>query len=240
MRIPLSLALVQGLLGWPKFSVTSFTMISNLRRQGIIPKTVIDVGANAGQFAVAAAKLFGDVEVHSFEPHPECVQQLRKNVASLPNIHVYAVPLGRSEAAAEFYLNSHTHSSSFLHLSQNHRSAFPHAEEVNTLKVRMTSLDAVFGEKRLAGPVLLKLDVQGYEGEVLAGGAKVLRAIDYVVLEASLKPMYEGEMLFTELLKVMEGHGFSFLRPIGMLSDPRNGEVLQLDALFQRRQGDPL
>jgi len=58
--------------------------------------------------------------------------------------------------------------------------------------------------------------------------------VEYVVLEASFKPMYEGEMLFMDIVRLMEGYGFSFLRPVGLLSDPRTGEIIQMDALFSR------
>lgn len=46
--------------------------------------------------------------------------------------------------------------------------------------------------------------------------------------------MYEGEVSFMELAQIMEGHGFSFERPVGWLPDPRTGEILQMDALFVR------
>jgi len=56
-----------------------------------------------------------------------------------------------------------------------------------------------------------------------------------VVAETSLRPLYEGEPLFLDLVEMMGALGFRFLRPVGWLSDPRSGEVLQLDALFEQR-----
>jgi hypothetical protein len=56
--------------------------------------------------------------------------------------------------------------------------------------------------------------------------------VDYVLLETSFRPLYEGEKTFMEIARMMEDHGFEFLRPVDWLSDPRNGEVLQMDALF--------
>jgi len=77
---------VRAFITWPMFSLTSFRMVSGLARQGVLPATIIDVGANVGQFAVAAAKLIPNVRVHSFEPAPEAAQQLRRNVAGIGNI----------------------------------------------------------------------------------------------------------------------------------------------------------
>jgi FkbM family methyltransferase len=47
-------------------------MVSALKQQGIHPQTIIDVGANVGQFTIAAAKLFPKLQIHSFEPLPAC------------------------------------------------------------------------------------------------------------------------------------------------------------------------
>lgn len=220
---------------WPKFSLTSYSMVNSLSRQGILPKTVIDVGANVGQFAVAAAKLFPNAIVHSFEPQPECVEQLKRNVYSLNNVTVYPLALGNAEGEALFQLNRHSHSSSFLPLAEAHRAAFPNAQEMRKIPVKVTLLDKVLADIDLPSPVMLKLDVQGYEPWVLEGGVKTLERVDYVILEASLKPMYQGERLFEEIITIMREYGFSFLRPIGWLSDPKTGETLQMDALFAKR-----
>lgn len=230
----ISYSQLKAAFSWPKFSVTSFKMISDLIRQDVLPRTVIDVGANVGQFAIASAKLFPNVVVHSFEPNPECVALLSKHVASLENVSVYPMALGDKEGEVAFHVNSHSHSSSILPLADSHRDAFPDAREVNTIKVKVSTLDTVFAGVELVAPVLLKLDVQGYEAQALRGAVDTLKRVDYVVLEASFKPMYQGEMLFMGIVRLMEGYGFSFLRPVGLLPDPHTGEIIQMDALFRR------
>jgi len=71
----------------------------------------------------------------------------------------------------------------------------------------------------------------------LRGGRDTLTRVDYVVLEASFKELYEGETLFREMLAMMEQNEFRFLRPVSWLSDPRTGEVIQVDGLFGRAHG---
>jgi FkbM family methyltransferase len=229
----LSCGMIKAAIFWPKFSVTSYTMISDLARQKVLPRTVIDVGANVGQFAVAASRIFTGVSIHSFEPNPDCVTILKKHVEPLRNVLVYPIALGDKEGEEVFHVNSHSHSSSILPLSRNHLQAFPDAREVNAIKVRVSTLDNVFSGIELAASVLLKLDVQGYEAQVLRGAVETLKRVDYVVLEASFKPMYEGEMLFLDVVRMLEGYGFSFMRPVGLLNDPNTGEIIQMDALFQ-------
>lgn len=226
---------VRALAKWPKFSVTSYFMVSGMLKQGIRPKTVIDVGANVGQFAVASAKLFPGCNVHSFEPVPESVAKLKENVSGLP-VAVHPVALGEERGDILFHVNAHTHSSSALPLEDAHLAAFPEAKETATITVEVSTLDEVFENIDLPGPVLLKLDVQGYEPQTLKGGGNTLERVDYVVLEASFKPMYKGEMLFTDVVGSMEERGFRFERPVGWLAAPGTGEILQADALFARNR----
>lgn len=225
---------VKDLATWKRFSVTSYFMVYRLRKQGILPRTVVDVGANVGQFAVASSKLFSEALVHSFEPVPECAEELRKNVARLQNVEVYPAALGEKEGVLSFHVNAHTHSSSPLSLTEAHRTAFPKAQENREIEVEVSTLDRVFEGMDLKPPVLIKLDVQGYEAHVLRGGEKTLERADYVVMEVSFRPMYQGEKLFREILLMMEGYNFRFERPLGWLREPATGEILQADVLFVR------
>lgn len=225
---------VKALVSWPKFSVSSYFIVSGLLRQGAVPRTVVDVGANVGQFAVASTKLLQAARVHSFEPVPESASKLRRNVTRLGNVTVYPFALGEEEGSVSFHVNAHSHSSSPLPLAKIHRKAFPEAREERTIEVAVSTLDRVFEGVQLKRPVLIKLDVQGYEAQVLRGGEETLRRVDYVVMEVSFSPMYEGERTFMEMARMMEDYGFRFERPVGWLSAPGTGEILQMDALFVR------
>jgi len=236
MELALNPSGIYALLTWPKFSLTSYRMLTALKRQGIDPKTVIDVGANVGQFAITMAKLIPNVQIHSFEPLPEAMALLKKHVRNLQDITVYPVALGDNEGETTFYVNADSRSSSFLPMLAAHRTAFPHAQEVRTIQVKTSTLDKVFSSSSLEPPILLKLDVQGYEANALRGGLETLKRIDYVVLEVSFKPLYEGELLFLDMIQLMKDHGFRFLRPVGWLKDPKTGEILQADMLFARKQ----
>lgn len=225
---------IKALATWPKFSFTSYFLFSSLAKQGISPRTVLDIGANVGQAAVASAKLFPNAQVHSFEPLPSCVKQLQRNVSGLRNVTVYPFALGAEEGKIPFNVNSYSHSSSILPVAQTHRDAFPEAREEKAITVKVSTLDEISRNIALRTPVLLKLDVQGYEDRVLRGGAETLKYVDHVVLEASFKPMYEGESLFMDIARTMEQLGFRFERPVSWLAAPQTNEILQMDALFVR------
>ena len=213
-------------------------MLSGIARQGVAPKTVIDVGANVGQFAVAAAKLFPGVVVHSFEAAPAVIPALQRHVAQLTNVTVHPYAVGDHEGETQFHVNTHSQSSSILPLAAAHGEAFSDAREAHTVLVRLTTLDAVLSTEELRPPVLLKLDVQGYEAAVLRGASKTLTFVQFAVIETSFKPMYEGETLFVDLLQLMDDLEFDFRRPVGWLRHPGTGEIVQMDALFVQANQD--
>ena len=219
---------------WPVFSRTSYTMVAGLSRQGIRPRTVLDAGANKGQFTIAARNLLRPQRIHAFEPLPAVGEELARNCSRYPEVIVHRMALGATEGEAVLHVNRHSQSSSFLRIQDRHLSAFPDAQELNDVVVNVGRLDEALAGEPLAVPVLLKVDTQGFEADVLAGATGVLEQLDYVVLETSFVPLYEGERLFRQVLTLMEGLSFQFSRPVGALRDPGTGEYLQMDALFER------
>ena len=209
---------ILAMLTWPKFSVLSYLLVSRLLKQGISPGTVLDIGANVGQFAVAAAKLFPSVQVCSFEPEPGSVKQLCKNVSYLNNVKIFPIAIGDSVGEIDFHVNTYSQASSILPLSTARRKAFPDAKVAETIKVELSTLDEALADIELQPPILLKLDVQGYESKALFGAGEILKKIDFILVETCFEPLYEGELVFRQILEIMERHGFRFLRPINWVS----------------------
>lgn len=227
-------AAVRALLTWPHFSFASYSMLTALRKQGIAPATVVDVGANVGQFAVASARTFPTAKIYSVEPLPDCLPKLRHNTRRLPEVTILPFAVGERSGSVTFRVNAHAHSSSILALEDAHRRAFPDAVEQRTIEVPIRTLDEILADCPLPRPLLLKLDVQGYETQALRGASRLLAVTDHLLLEASFRPMYQGEPAFEELLALAREAGFRFRRPLDWLADDATGEILQMDALFER------
>jgi FkbM family methyltransferase len=219
---------------WPTFSRTSYRMVARLRSAGLAPRTVIDIGANRGQFTVAARNLLHPSRIHSFEPLPAAADSLEKSCAGYPEVVVHRVALGAQQGRAALHVNKHSQSSSLLELGGRHLQAFPAATAVDHVDVIVRRLDAELDAIALERPVLVKVDAQGYESEILAGAGGSVEAMDALIVETSFTPLYEGETPFLELLDQVSEMGFRFERPVGTLTDPTTGEYLQMDALFSR------
>ena len=85
--------------------------------------------------------------------------------------------------------------------------------------------------------IALKIDTQGYEAEVLAGLNKWSDSVKVIQTEMSLTALYEGEVRFGELYQSIEARGLHCISIEPGFTDPRTYEVLQIDAIFARRDG---
>jgi len=97
----------------------------------------------------------------------------------------------------------------------------------------MATLDELFANKVLAQPILLKIDVQGYEDRVIAGGAYLLKHIHWVILEMSFARLYDGEKDFGWMVDMMSQRGFRFVRPLDFHTSEKTGAIIEMDALFE-------
>lgn len=214
-------------------SIASFQINNSLYQFGINLKTIIDVGANIGQFALATHRFYPQAIIHSFEPVPDCFQKLTDNVEGIYNIHTYNFALGNQNNEISFFQNAHSHASSALKVSKYQKENIPKTKDYQEIRVQCLRLDEFKFEQPLIAPILLKLDVQGFEKNVLEGASVLLEKIDYLVLEVSFIPMYEGEPLFDEMHTYLKEKGFKLVAPIGALPDP-NLAIPQLDMLYKR------
>lgn len=225
---------IRAIRTWKPFSITSFHMMRALAQQGLKFRTIIDGGANIGQFARAATETFPDARVYSFEPLPDVSAVLRQNLASRSQVKIIQAALGSEDGKIPFHRAAYSLASSALPIHAENNASFAGVKEVETIEVDLFRLDTVLAKEPLESPCLLKLDLQGFELEALKGATQTLKRCDYVLLETALKTMYEGEALFDEIYDFMRQSGYHFLRPVDFLKDAKE-EIVQLDALFARK-----
>jgi len=126
-------------------------------------------------------------------------------------------------------------SSSVLAMGDLHKKTFPHTAHTNSIKVPIARLDDFIGRIQFDPPVLLKIDVQGYEDQVIRGADKVLKKVDCIISEVSFQPLYEGQALFGEIYQLMDDLGFNFAGFMDSLISPKDGSILQSDGIFYRK-----
>jgi len=224
---------LSAFLKWPKFSLAAFQIISRAKLAGVDAKTVVDVGANIGQFAVASSRLFQGAEVFPIEPDPRVAEQLCKNVGMPMAENVRVTAVGDAVGTATFHVNRDAQVSSLLPLGTDRIESFPDARVVEMITVPVTTLDAMFDGVALPDPIFLKIDVQGFEDRVIAGAGSFLERVRWVLVEVSFSRMYEGESDFETIVDLLKAHGFRFVCPMNFHVSPRIGRIIEMDALFE-------
>lgn len=201
--------------------------------------TVIDVGANRGQFAIYASRAFPRASLICFEPLPQARARLRKVLAGSQRLTVLDFALSSDSGERELHVSAADDSSSLLPIGERQRDAFPGTGETSTLGVQVRRLDDVVDDRVLSSPVLLKLDVQGGELAVLEGGRHTLERVQAVLVEVSFVELYTGQPLADDVFDHLRSHGFT-CRGAWSLSYGTAGECLQGDFLFARDGFEPL
>jgi FkbM family methyltransferase len=194
---------------------------------------VVDVGANTGQFAHQCRAAGYKGEIISFEPSATAHAGLLRCAAADPLWNVAdRMALGAADGEIEINIAANSFSSSILPMLDSHLSAAPASRYLHKEKVPLRRLDDVL----VAGGrnIFLKLDVQGYEPQVLAGATQLLAHTLAIQLEMSLVPLYEGELLMPEICAAMAGSGFELWDFEPSFRNPITGRLLQIDGIFTR------
>jgi FkbM family methyltransferase len=196
--------------------------------------TILDLGANVGQFAVGMRTAIPDAFIHSFEPIPTVEEKLKEAFRGDQKFFAYKIALSDTETTAQFEINRSSASSSLLPLGEVHKQTYPDLKVVEKIEVAVTTLDRWAADKRLVKPMLLKLDVQGNELAALRGAATVLAQADYVLTEVNFASMYKGQPSFNELYQLLQSAGFQFIDLFPSKRDTKTLRCLFGDALFAR------
>lgn len=204
-----------------------------LKQLGI--RTVLDVGAHEGDFAQRIHDMLPDAAIVSFEPLPECFRALEKVSATLPKHRCFNVAVGSAPGEAEMGQNEYTQASSLLPTNDEMRKLMPFAAETRPVKVRVDTLDRLCSELQLEDNLMVKIDVQGFEREVIAGGRDTLRRAKLVLIETSFQRIYQGQPLFEAVYRdLVDELGFRYRGSFSRQESPVDGAPLQEDSLFIR------
>jgi len=200
-------------------------------------KTIIDVGANKGQFAREIYRFFPDATLYCFEPLSDPFKQLSE-WANQQNgrVKVLNMALGNDEGAVEMMEHmDHNTSSSLLQTTDVCKEVYPFTERQSPVSVGLTTLDLAVANlsEPIIPDIIIKLDVQGYEDRVIRGGFDTFRKAKACILEVSFDRLYENQATFKDVLLLLDELGYSY---IGNLEQnyAENGHVIFIDAVFAK------
>lgn len=198
---------------------------------------VLDVGSNEGQYGEELRELGYEGRIVSFEPMERAHRMLRARAQRDAAWSVAPrAAIGEAQRTAQLNIAANSASSSVLEMLPLHLQAAPGTGYVSTESVPMLPLDVAADPylRDEAANVLLKIDVQGYELQVLQGAAATLGRIQGIEVELSLAPLYRGQILWLEMIERLQRDGFVCQGIEPMFADPATGRLLQADGIFFR------
>jgi FkbM family methyltransferase len=198
-------------------------------------QTVIDVGANAGQFARLIHRICPAAKIFSFEPLPDCRAELEATLAQIPGSKAFPIALGETTGNVSMQQSAFSPCSSLLNGTDQLGNDYPEAAIVNPINVSLERLDDVLTQETLDSDILVKLDVQGYEIPVIRGALQTLGRAALVVVEVCFfRKLYEGQPLFDDIYRTLRDLGFTYMGSPEQYPQKCDGRIVEADAVFER------
>jgi FkbM family methyltransferase len=208
--------------------------LEDIRARGFVPRGILDVGANRGDWTKMALEVFPEARSVLVEPQDEMESCLRSLCATDPRCQFFKCGAGKAEGQLVLTLWEDTYGSSYT---------VPKDEKLmKDGKQRITPIRTIDGILREVGPTffpdLVKVDVQGFELEVLEGGASLIDAAEVVILETTLmtgdNPAWP---LASEIIEFMCAKGYAIYDITSFLRRPSDGALWQADFVFAKAKG---
>jgi FkbM family methyltransferase len=197
--------------------------LQGLVNRGFVPDSVIDVGAAQGAWTCIALEFWPKARYFLIEPLEERRPDLEALRTAVPSVDFLIAGAGEHKTTLELGIDpAHLDGSSFAYTRLQSRT------------VDVVPLDDLLEEGRFRPPQFLKLDVQGFELDVLRGAAHTMAACGLILLEAAFFRFQSRMALFHEIVEWMAAHGFVIYEVVDVLRRPLDGAMGQCDLLFAR------
>jgi FkbM family methyltransferase len=195
--------------------------------------TVLDVGANVGQFAQTLRAHGYKHRMVSFEPLSNAFAQLSAQARLDHDWECIQTAIGDQEGEVEINVAQNSFSSSILPMCDAHLASAPDSVYQRRERVPLHRLDSYESKwKTAACHLFLKIDVQGFERQVFEGARRTLAQARALEVELSLVPLYQDQPLALEIVEFLSRAGFRLVSLEPGFADPVTGQLLQVDGIF--------
>ena len=197
--------------------------------------SLIDVGAHQGNFSERILKKLSYIEVISFEPSTEVFKNLIRKSSKYKNWKIFNYALGAKDSNLELNISNFSEASSLLDIDKKILEFRPNLKTISKEIVKCRKIDSFMDEfYRLKKPIILKLDVQGYEMEILKVANQTLAIVDFVLIEVSIRKMYRQQPSLKEIVIFLEDKGFEIWSLDRVFGNKSTGETMQVNILFNK------
>ena len=227
---------VRGLLQKADVEIGRGTFANRLARTcdafGI--DTVLDVGANVGQYATMLRRAGFAGRILSCEPLTGAFGELASRADGDARWQTLHTAVGAEPGTVSIHVSENSFSSSIRDRTDAHLDNAPGSHYIATEEVPVTTVAGLVDTHGVdPARCLLKIDTQGYEGEVLRGAGELVGRVQAIQLEMSFVELYAGQLLYDDLMAAMVAAGYR-LHTLDPGFSAADGRLLQVDGLFVR------
>jgi FkbM family methyltransferase len=207
--------------------VPVYQSLRRLKRLGLAPDFVVDLGASTGIWSYTVAKLFPQARYILVDA---LASRYRESRIEIPAEAVWVESaVANEEGRLRIQVSEDLYNSSLVHVGDV-------SSVTETVEVPVTTLDALATEHGLSGRGLVKIDVQYVEHLVLQGATQMLRDhTDVVAIELTLERVNQESRTFPEVIAMMDDLGFSYWDDAGEWRERSSGALEQKDVVFVRK-----
>ena len=193
-------------------------------------RCVVDVGGYVGEWADAVLELVSPEKLIVIEPGPAVFARLREKFGGKPNVELHNLAIGEKNGVTTLRVTRDSTGASVLPPREEMKKLIGSNWTVESeVECPIRTLDSLLAG--ISEVSLLKIDVQGYEKEALAGATETLAKTKFVLIELNYMPQYEGGSWFGEIHQLLtRQHGFVLVdatKPLRL-----NGRASMSDALY--------
>ena len=203
------------------------SLVQRLKEMGFRPQSVVDVGVAHGTPYLYHG--FPDAHFFLFDPTEESLPHM-KWWAEKIDAEVFNIALGAEDSTMKIKTRD-----TIQHATLLEDTTKPELETSYDVEVKqLDNLDITLTE-----PCLAKIDVEGFELDVLKGMRRTAKKIDLVIIETSLASLYNGGASTREILNFMDSMDFRPVDIAGITRRPRDNMIHQIDFVFARKGTAP-
>ena len=190
------------------------------------PLSILDIGANTGQFYLESKKTYNKSYYFLVEPNPSC-----ERVLSTYEVDYYIGAFSDTIKPVKFLmskLDEYCTGNSLYRESTNYYSD----NNLIELDITTETLDSYFAHKTIKRFDLIKMDTQGSELDILKGGRAIVKQALGLILEVAVADYNKGAPKSEEVFNYVESIGFTKVSKVGVNYNPETRELVHEDYLF--------